>query len=1277
MDLLPLDGTTELPGVPAPTEPPSSDTNPENVTATQALANPTPFTGTIAQEGYRPQALSSDTSPLESDMAGVPTIPGYKVLSVLGRGGMGVVYKARQVGLNRLVALKMILSGEHASERDLARFQVEAEAVAKLHHPCIVQVYDIDRVDGRPYFCLEFVDGGPLDKKLRGDPQPFREAAELVRKLAEAMDYAHQRHIVHRDLKPANILLTSDGLPKITDFGLAKNLGEESGQTQSGSIMGTPSYMAPEQAQGRTRDVGPAADIYSLGAILYETLIGRPPFKGASVLDTLEQVSTQQPVPPSRLRLKMPRDLETICLKCLHKEPDKRYARAGDLAEDLRRYVAREPIMARPTPAWERGWKWARRHPAPAALAAVSALFVLSMIVGGAAFGFYQEGQAKEQRRLRGVAEGAQKASEANFQRAEQNYGRARSAVDQMLTEVGQERLAHEPHMEKLRRELLTRALNFYTQFLQEKGDDPGVRWETGRAYLRVGDIQDMLGDHETAEKSYDNARDFFTQLRAEAPNDERYQQDLAVCLNNLGQLLKDAGRTPEAEQALRDALELRRKLVADSGQTEDRRELAAVGSNLGVLLLGFGRYTEAETLLRQSLQLREELAAPSQPSPAAGGGQGGGAGARLDVARGQDNLGVLLAAVGRGEDAQHAFQQACDLLQQLKQEYPAVPDYRQELAVSFNHLGNLWRDTRPKESEKAYRDSLALRKSLADDFPTVPLYRQELAASYHSLGFALQAAGRQDDAEEAYGQAVRILEKLVRDYPNTPDYPYQLAGSYNNHGVLLQTTNRLTDAEKLYDKAKALLEKLTAAHADAPSYKRELADSLQNLGVIYLTTNRPERAITTMNESLDLRRRLATAYPAAPSYEQDLASTLLTFGASWQMTGKPAQAESYYRDVVKRLTDMAAKYPDVPDYRHLLADASNDFGNLLRDDKRPKEAEAAWKKGDELLTALTKEQPAVPAYRQELARGLNEAAMFLASHGGTAEAEKVWGRVLILQGQLVSDFPKNPVYQEELAKYHGNLGVLYAHGDRLNQAEQSYRRAIDLLEKLEKADPDSAVYWQDLIAPYGNLTTLLKAEGTSSDETERCWRRLAALKEKLADAYPNLPRLQADAAVALGGLAQWLRERHKPADAHDFFQEAVRREQAALKQEPQNAAVRRSLCSHYLGLAQTLLDVNDHAAAADIIAQLVKAAPAGWSDQHLAAACLARAADVAAKDEKLPEAKRAELAQTYSGKAMELLRQGAARGFKDADFLARTKDFAALRTRDDFKALTAELEKK
>ena len=275
-----------------------------------------------------------------------PTLPGYEILGELGRGGMGVVYHARQVRLNRAVALKMILAGQHAGAESGARFLAEAEAVAKLQHPNIVQIFHIDEHAGYPYFEMEYVGGGSLADRLDGTPRPPREAARLVETLAGAMAEAHRQGVVHRDLKPGNILLTLEGMPKVADFGLAKLLNVESGLTRTDSILGSPSYMAPEQAEGKTRDVGPAADLYALGAILYELLTGRPPFRGATVLETLQQVKTAEPVPPSRLVPGMPRDAETVALKCLQKDPAKRYGSAAALAEDLRRYQAGKPIVA-------------------------------------------------------------------------------------------------------------------------------------------------------------------------------------------------------------------------------------------------------------------------------------------------------------------------------------------------------------------------------------------------------------------------------------------------------------------------------------------------------------------------------------------------------------------------------------------------------------------------------------------------------------------------------------------------------------------------------------------------------------------------------------------------------------------------------------------------------------------------------------------------------------------------------------------------------------------
>jgi WD40 repeat protein len=324
--------------------------------------------------------LSDDTRPEDPAPGSFrPAVPGYEVLGVLGRGGMGVVYKARQRGLNRLVALKMILVGGHAGPAELARFRAEAEAIARLQHPNIVQIHEVGEHEGGPFFSLEFCPGGSLERKLAGTPLPPEEGAALVETLARAMQAAHDKGIIHRDLKPGNVLLAEDGTPKVTDFGLAKRLGE-AGQTTTGAVMGTPPYMAPEQTGGSKGPTGPAVDVYALGAILYECLTGRPPFKAATTMDTLMQVLSDEPVPPRQLQPRTPRDLETVCLKCLQKEPTRRYASAQELAEDLSRFLKAEPVRARPVTVADRAIKWVRRRPA---LATAYGLLALALLLGG------------------------------------------------------------------------------------------------------------------------------------------------------------------------------------------------------------------------------------------------------------------------------------------------------------------------------------------------------------------------------------------------------------------------------------------------------------------------------------------------------------------------------------------------------------------------------------------------------------------------------------------------------------------------------------------------------------------------------------------------------------------------------------------------------------------------------------------------------------------------------------------------------------------------------
>lgn len=347
-------------------------------------ANPPP---TIQLEG---DAVVSETpSPVAKKGRTPQQIGSYEIVDEIGRGGMGVVYKAQDARLKRTVALKVILAGGHAGEVELARFQIEAEAVARLKHHNFVQIYEVGSDEGLPFLALEYCGGGSLEDRIVGSPLSPRESAELVAKLAIAMDHAHQALVIHRDLKPGNVLFDESGEPKITDFGLAKRVGEDDSHTRTVSVMGSLGYMSPEQASGHTRDATASVDIYALGAILYRLLAGRPPFEGSSTAESLQLVISGVPVPIRRLRPACPRDLETICLKCLEKAPANRYRTAADLADDLRRFLNGEPITARAAAPLEQLVSWSRRNPLPTTIA-IGGIVTLAILAGAMAWTTYR-----------------------------------------------------------------------------------------------------------------------------------------------------------------------------------------------------------------------------------------------------------------------------------------------------------------------------------------------------------------------------------------------------------------------------------------------------------------------------------------------------------------------------------------------------------------------------------------------------------------------------------------------------------------------------------------------------------------------------------------------------------------------------------------------------------------------------------------------------------------------------------------------------------------------
>jgi eukaryotic-like serine/threonine-protein kinase len=539
-----------------------------------------------------------------------PCIPGYDILEEIGRGGMGVVFRARQHWPRRVVALKTVRIDNKPSRR--ARFRAEVAAAARFIHPNVISIYEVGESRGLPFFSMEYAAGGSLAHKLAQGPLPMREAAELVQMLARAIEFGHACGVVHRDLKPANVLLQcADGqatnsqqetdrsrtnfaraIPKIADFGLARCLDEIS-QTQTGDLLGTPAYMAPELTRATGTADPPAADIYSLGAVLYETLTGRPPFGGATPVDTLEQVRSRDPVAPRRLRPGVPRDLETICLKCLSKQPARRYATAAALADDLQCFLEGRPIRARRVGTAERALKWIRRHPASATLAA--GLFAL---IGA---GILYELRLHEAWLL---AESNAVQASKEKDRADANYREARKALATILQRAKGQSASGLPKLRELQRLQSEDAVAFYRNLVQQSGDSVDVRFDRAWAQHDASLLENDLGRREEAIKNVDSARETFALLAAQYPGDARYRCGLASTLLALGGVdLKQFAPSIQEAHRLYEAL-----LAEEPGREDYISGYANACNQLAILRMDQHRPDDAIQSYEQAVTLRKSL---------------------------------------------------------------------------------------------------------------------------------------------------------------------------------------------------------------------------------------------------------------------------------------------------------------------------------------------------------------------------------------------------------------------------------------------------------------------------------------------------------------------------------------------------------------------------------------------------------------------------------------------------------------------------------------------
>ncbi|MBC7821214.1 MAG: protein kinase, partial [Planctomycetaceae bacterium] len=823
------------------------------------------------------QTIGADgrTSRLIRMTADLSAPPGYELIDELGRGGMAIVFKARQQSLNRLVALKMILAGQFATEQALARFRQEAQAVAQLQHAGIVQIHEVGEHQGLPFLSLEYVPGGTLQQTLNGRPLPDETAARLIESLARTMHFAHERGVIHRDLKPANVLLTNHpkrergrsfqdapssqssgasalapgyGLqqtlpldeslldttpdttlspPKISDFGLARLLNGDSDLTTTGQVIGTPSYMAPEQAGESNLATSPAPDVYSLGAILYETLTGRPPFQAATILQTLEQVRGQEPVPPRQLQPRLPVDLETICLKCLEKSPARRYPTALALADDLSRFLNHEPITARPSGMIERSRKWIHRRPAVAVLLT---LIVVLTIFGWTAIlrevrhtnlealrANQNEATARRERdqadKERRIAETERENGREAQARAEANFLKATEVVTK-FSGLGNQ-LQNEARQQQTSRRIFDAALQFYENVLVERGDDPLVRFQAASAYLRAGEIREILGQQDHSAKLIDRAvelleglvaeessvahrRELVIALRLQASN-ARHFVDLKKaetayvrCLDvteslvrdnsddrsavtqrgkvrvGFGVMLKATERQEESLTLHREAVDIFRSAIT-RWPMEDSCEIELTNAlhGLAAALWYFGRLSEAEPLYRECFERSRTLLA-RLPNHLA---------VRTQYARSLLSMTRLDIVAGELDTAAARMDEAAQIMNEIASNYPDNINYLSEFLwiwqdrLLLEHRRNI-----PAQFERASRMELDLLGNLLRRLPPSSRYEERFALATYRFADWLWLQDKKTEARDQYAVALQVLKQVTDRLPQDASVLHQLA---------------------------------------------------------------------------------------------------------------------------------------------------------------------------------------------------------------------------------------------------------------------------------------------------------------------------------------------------------------------------------------------------------------------------------------------------------------------------------------------------------------------